>query len=287
MALERITPRVFVETSNLGSNNSLIVGSEGNILVDSPHRPTDAIKLAREAQEHGRLRFVVNTDHHPDHTIGNYWMPGEIVSHAGTRKRLLEEAPSDEYLQNLMERIDPEALPLMGDYKVRIPDVVFRNEMTLHVGDISLELTFQPGHTANSLLAYCPQERVLFSGDIFCEAGLPSFQDSRVADWFSALEAVEAFDFEILVPGHGDVADRSAIERYRSQGREVVQKVAAAIAAGHDCDQAMDEIRFEDRIHVDTDQYIGYPDDLIEMFQRRSVSRIYEDLVANPKLVDR
>lgn len=287
MALERISPRVLVETGNLGSNNSLIVGSQGCILVDSPHRPSDAIKLAREVTAFGPLRFVVNTDHHPDHTIGNFWLPGEVVSHAGTRMRLLQDAPSDEYLHSLMARIDPEALALMADYQVRIPDVVFHNELTLHVGDVSLELTFQPGHTANSLLAYCPQERVLFSGDIFCEAGLPSFQDSRVADWFSALEAVEAFDFEILVPGHGDIADRSAIERYRSQGREVVQKVAAAIAAGHDCDQAMDEIRFEDRIHVDTDQYIGYPDDLIEMFQRRSVSRIYEDLVANPMLIDR
>jgi len=287
MALERITPRVLVETGNLGSNNSLIVGSEGAILVDAPHCPSDAITLARAAQEFGHIRFVVNTDHHPDHTIGNFWMPGEVVSHAGTRHRLLEDAPTDEYLKDLIARIDPPALPLMDDYQVRVPNVVFDSEMTIYVGDVSLELTFQPGHTANSLLAYCPQDRVLFTGDIFCEAGLPSFQDSRVADWFSALDAVEAIDFELLVPGHGDVADRSAIERYRSQGREVVQEVAAAIAAGHDCDQAMDEIRFEDRIHVDTDQYIGYPDELIEMFQRRSVARIYEDLVANPSLAER
>lgn len=287
MSLQQITSRVHVETAHLGSNNSIIVGDDQLILVDSPHRPTDAMQWNKTVSAFGETRFIVNTDHHPDHTIGNFWMGGDVVAHRGTRERLLTDAPTDEYLRDLFSRIDPDAVALVDDYSVRVPNVVFSEELDLHIGGASLELTFRPGHTANSLLAWFPQDAVIFTGDIVCEAGLPSFQDSRLANWFDAIDAVAAYDFEYLVPGHGEVADRAVVDHYRALGREVVSQVASAIAAGHQRDQACDEIRFEDNIHVDTDEYVGYPDSLVEMFQRRSISRIYDDLIEDPALANR
>jgi glyoxylase-like metal-dependent hydrolase (beta-lactamase superfamily II) len=287
MTLKQITDRVHVETAHLGSNNSIIVGDDGLILVDSPHRPTDAQRWNETVSTFGPTRFVVNTDHHPDHTIGNFWMGGEVVAHRGTRERLLHDAPTPEYLHDLFGRIDPDAVALLDTYAVRVPNVVFSERLDLHVGGASLELTFRPGHTANSLLAWLPQDAVIFTGDIVCEAGLPSFQDSRLSDWFDAIDAVAEYDFEFLVPGHGEVADRAVVDHYRGLGREVVAQVAAAIAAGHDREQACDEIRFEDNIHVDTDEYVGYPDSLVEMFQRRSIARIYDDLTEDPHLANR
>lgn len=287
MTLRQLTSRVHVETAHLGSNNSVIVGDDGLILVDSPHRPTDAIRWRETVSAFGETRFVVNTDHHPDHTIGNFWQGGEVVAHHGTRQRLLDEPPTDAYLTDLFARIDPDAVAMMDTYRVRVPNVVFSERLDLHVGGTGLELTFRPGHTANSLLAWCPGEAVIFTGDIVCEAGLPSFQDSRLVDWFDAIDAVAEYDFEHLVPGHGEVAGRAVVDHYRQLGREVVAEVASAIAAGHSRDQACDEIRFEDNIHVDTDDYVGYPDALVEMFQRRSVTRIYDDLLANPQLAHR
>ncbi|WP_162529791.1 MBL fold metallo-hydrolase [Nocardioides caldifontis] len=287
MTLKQITSRVHVETAHLGSNNSIVVGDDGLILVDSPHRPTDAIRWNETVSAFGETRFVVNTDHHPDHTIGNFWQGGEVVAHQGTRRRLLEEPPTHEYLADLFARIDPDAVAMLDTYRVRVPNVVFSERLDLHVGGASLELTFRPGHTANSLLAWFPGDAVIFTGDIVCEAGLPSFQDSRLVDWFDAIDAVAEYDFEYLVPGHGEVADRAVVDHYRQLGREVVAEVAAAIAAGHSRDQACDEIRFEDNIHVDTDDYVGYPDSLVEMFQRRSITRIYDDLIDNPELANR
>lgn len=287
MTLRQISDRVHVETAHLGSNNSIIVGDDGVILVDSPHRPTDAQQWNKTVLAFGPTRFVVNTDHHPDHTIGNFWLGGDVVAHRGTRDRLLNDAPTHDYLHDLFGRIDPAAVELLDTYAVRVPNLVFSEELDLHVGDVSLELTFRPGHTANSLLAWLPQDGVIFTGDIVCEAGLPSFQDSRLSNWFDAIDAVAAYDFQYLVPGHGEVADRAVVDHYRGLGREVVSHVAAAIQAGHERDQACDEIRFEDNIHVDTDEYVGYPDTLVEMFQRRSIARIYDDLIEDPGLANR
>ncbi len=287
MTLQQVSKHVHVETANLGSNNSIIVGADGVALVDTPHRPTDAIAWRQVVDGFGRTRFVVNTDHHPDHTIGNFWMGGEVVAHRGTRERLLHDAPTYDYLKDLFGRIDPDAVAMLDEYAVRVPEVVFNDALDLHFGDLHLELTFQPGHTANSLIAYLPEDGVVFTGDIVCEAGLPSFQDSRIWNWFDAIDAVAAYDFSVLVPGHGEVADRAVLEQYRQWGREVVGEVAAAKGAGHSLEQACDEIRFPDNIHVDTEDYVGYPDSLVEVFQRRSIARIYEDLDLRPELAQR
>lgn len=287
MAPQRVSPRVIVETENYGSNNSVVIGRDGLVLVDSPHRLSDARAWADFTASVGKVRFIVNTDHHPDHTIGNYLMPGEIVAHRVTRERLVSEPPTMEYLESLMARLDPDGMELLNGYSVRVPTVVFDTTATLFLDDATVELTHHRGHTRNNVLAYLAEDKVLFTGDIVCEAGLPSFQDSRLVDWFDALNFVETYDFDILVPGHGQVTDRAGVERYRQMGRAVVSDVADRIAQGQLEDQVVAELRFEDNIHIATPTCAGYPDDLIEWFQVRSISRVYQDVLETPGLAHR
>jgi cyclase len=173
------------------------------------------------------------------------------------------------------------------EYQVRVPNIVFDSNMDIHLGDASLALTYQPGHTRNSVITYFAEDKVIFSGDIVCEAGLPSFQDSKIVDWFDALDAVDCYDYAYVVPGHGQVTDRAGVQRYRELGRQVVAQVAERMDRGHELKQVAEEIRFEDNIHVATDSCAGYSEDMIETFQLRSISRIYQDLQETPDLVSR
>lgn len=287
MARQWISQHVVVETEHYGSNQSAIVGTEGVALVDAPHLPSDALSWGYFVQRLGRVRFLINSDHHPDHTIGNRFLPGEVVAHAETRRRLESEAPTMEYLEDLLGRLDPTGSHLLDDYSVRLPTILVENSLSLELGDVHLELRAQRGHTRNNVLTYLPEDRVLFTGDIVCEAGLPSFQDSRLTDWFDALDAVEAYDFDLVVPGHGTVTDRAGVQRYRELGRSFIAEVGQRLAAGQEREQIVAEARFEDNIHIATPRSAGYPDDLIESFQIRSVSRILDDLEESPELLSR
>lgn len=288
MSLRRLTDRVQVETQHLGSNNGIVDGGDGVLaLVDAPHRPTDATAWARTVGDLGTVRFLVNTDHHPDHTIGNRWLPGTVVAHRLTRTRLVEEAPSRAYLRDLFAAIDPEAVPLVDDYVVRVPEVTFDETMTLHVGDRRLELHHAPGHTANTIFVHVPEEGVLFTGDNVCNLGLPAFLDATVARFFDAIDRAASIDFEHLVPGHGEPGGRELLERHRALGREIVGRVADARERGETREECRDRIRFEDLIHAATSGSPGYPPDLIEHFQRCSIERIVDDLDADPALRDR
>jgi cyclase len=159
--------------------------------------------------------------------------------------------------------------------------------MKLSLGDVMLQLRALRGHTANNVLTYFPEDGIIFTGDVVCEAGLPSFQDSHVYDWFDALDIVESYDFEHLVPGHGIVTNKLGVQRYREMGREVIAAVADRLELGQEDQQIIKEVRFDDNIHVETATSAGYPDDLIESFQVRSISRIIEDLREQPDLRNR
>ena len=285
--MEQVAESVWVETNHLGSNNSVVVTDGGLLLVDAPHKPTDAMAWANTVGALGQVRYVVNTDHHPDHTIGNAWLPGAVVSYTGTRATLERAAPSRAYLRDLFARIDPSAVGLVDDYSVRLPDIVYTDRLDLHLGAERFELTFHPGHTPNNTVVHYPGQRVVFTGDNVCSAGLPSFQDSSLADWFDALDFIGSLDVDVVVPGHGDVGGPELVGAFRDLGRELIQRVAGAIEAGHSLERMAEEIRFADNIHVDTPCYVGYPDDLIETFQRNTIARLVRDLLADPALARR
>lgn len=286
--LQRISPSIHVETERLGSNNGIIVsGDQRVVLVDAPHRPTDAKAWAVTVAEFGVVDHIIHTDHHPDHTIGNAFLTGTVVSHAITRQRLRDEPQDRGYLEYLYGFIDSAALADERSFAPRLPHITFTDRMTLHLGELSVELIHAPGHTRNTIAVHVPEEGVLFTGDNVCPQGLPSFQDSTLERWFSVLDELEALDFTVLVGGHGDVGGRELIGRFREMGREVVGQVWEGMRRGVPRDELVSTVRFPDRVHVSTDEYDGYPDDICETFQVRSIARIHDDLLVDPSLADR
>lgn len=279
MALQEIAPGVFVETEHLGSNNSIISTRDGLVLIDSPHRPTDAMRWRRTAASMGDVVFLINTDHHIDHTMGNYFLPGTVVSHEITRRQLVDNAPSREYVEELIAVIDPEGVPLLRDYQVRPPTVTFVDRIALDVGGLRFDLTHRPGHTPNSAYIELKALGVVFSGDLFCELGLPAFVEAHVFEWLEAARFFETIDAEWIVPGHGAVSRPGEVTPFRQQMEELIGQVSDGIDKGDPRDAIANRLRFEDRIHISTGGSPSYPDHLIELFQRKSIEAIYDQIV--------
>ena len=66
--MEQIASNVYVETQIRGCNHGFVTTSEGVVMIDSPHKPSDALKLKAEIAKHGELRYIINTEPHA--TIG-------------------------------------------------------------------------------------------------------------------------------------------------------------------------------------------------------------------------
>ena len=56
----QLTSNVFVETQIRGCNHGFVTTSEGVVMIDSPQKPSDALKLKAEIAKHGELRYIIN-----------------------------------------------------------------------------------------------------------------------------------------------------------------------------------------------------------------------------------
>src|SRR5688500_16769481 len=76
-----------------GGNIGVSVGSDGILIVDDQFAPlAEKIKAALKTLGEGKLKFVLNTHWHGDHTGGNaaFSSEGSIIAHTNVRKRLAE-----------------------------------------------------------------------------------------------------------------------------------------------------------------------------------------------------
>lgn len=276
--LESIVPGIWASLGKLGSNNGIIESSEGSLLVDVPHKPSDAIALAELISEKPRVAWIVHTDHHIDHTLTNGFFPGAVVSHVLTYERLKEDMPTVAFVQELLGTLDPDGQSAMALFPERVPTVVFEERLGIRLGGVVVDLVALPGHTPNTIGVHLPEVGLLFSGDAVSGMGLPSFQESSFRAWRSSIDKVLSLEFDVLVPGHGQVGSRETVIEFRDQIDEFVGQVTGARDSGMTSDEAAEVIRFEDRIHVTTADYQGYPPSMIEQFQRRSVQAIFSEL---------
>jgi glyoxylase-like metal-dependent hydrolase (beta-lactamase superfamily II) len=268
--MQQITKNVFAETRQPGCNPGYLVTKEGIVLIDSPQQPSYATRLNKELSEKGRLLYLINTEHHRDHVIGNYFFQVPVISHEKTREAILK-LPMDSILEKF-RRLEPGFMKSIETYFIKIPSLTFSDRLTLYPGDHTLELIHLPGHTAGQTAVYIPRERVVFTGDniffkvqTFIHQGFPE-------QWIDSLKKIDALDVDAIVPGHGDVCDKRYIPEQIAFIQEWVETVKEAIRKGLTKEEAQAQISFLDRYPMD----VGHPEERGLEVQRMNVGRLYD-----------
>src|SRR5258708_36205607 len=87
--MEQLTANVFIETGLKGANHGVVTTSDGVVLIDTPHKPSDAVRWKGESERLGRLRYINNTEAHGDHWTGDACFDVPVAAHEGVRSRVL------------------------------------------------------------------------------------------------------------------------------------------------------------------------------------------------------
>ena len=136
---------------------------------------------------------------------------------------------------------------------VRVPDIVYKDRMTVTLGGKSVNLIHvgTMDHTNDYSLVYFPGERAVFVVD-YISIGRVAFQTifrtsgAGVLDGLlNSIRMVEFLDFDIVAPGHGVVGSKSDIAAYRHYLEELRDAVAAGIAAGSSLEDLQASILME------------------------------------------
>jgi len=209
MVRERIADDIYVFTSKLYAQVTAgaIITKEGVILIDTLYFPEEtwAIKEFLEDRLGHKVRYVINTHYHADHTQGSCLFPkARIVSHAMCRELLnsvgregLAEAKSNS--------------PELDDVTIILPDLYFdEGEMAINFGGKNLRLIHMPGHSLDLIGVFVANNRILFASDNMMP--VPTLFDGSFSDLNNSLHMMLEMKPDTVVQGHGEVILRGEVE---------------------------------------------------------------------------
>jgi cyclase len=226
--VEEVADHVFAYIQPDGTwwiNNTGFIVGDGVVAIDT----CATERRTRRFLEHIRavtpdpLRVVVNTHHHGDHTHGNFLThPAAIIGHDRCREMVIASGITH------YEGVFGDPSPDWGDLELAPPMITFDDHLHVHAGDIGIELSYigTPAHTTNDIVAWLPEQRTLFAGDLVFNGGTPFVLMGSVAGSLAAIERLRQFDADVIVPGHGPVCDPSVLDGLAAYYR-FVQSVAA------------------------------------------------------------
>jgi len=210
------------------NNSGIIVGSDSTTVVDTAATMRRAT-LLRDTVTRLSARPVttlVNTHHHGDHCFGNCVFGPEtsIVAHDLARAEL---AAGGLALQKMWPDVE------WGEVRLRLPDVTFPQQITVHQGGHRIELIHVgPAHTTNDIVAWLPGSRVLFAGDVVMNGVAPFTLMGSVQGTLAAIERLRALEPDSIVPGHGPVGGPELLDHNARYLRWIQRLAVAGKAAG-------------------------------------------------------
>ena len=285
--LKQVAPGIYgaiaKPTAMLNCNAAVIVNRDHVLVVDTHSKPSAAKALIRQIRDEITdlpVRYVVDSHLHGDHAMGNEAYPEvfganvEVISSVKTRewleklgvprmqetldclpKQIADLRAKLEASRDESERADLGAhiegleayLKEMTPARVTLPTMTFDRRLVIHRGGREIHLLFLGrAHTAGDVVAYIPSERVIATGDLM-HGLLPYMGDGFPDEWPATLRALEALEFDRVIPGHGSIQEgKSVLAQFRGYVEEITEKVSRGIERG----QTLDELK--KTITVDT-----------------------------------
>lgn len=170
------------------------------------------------------IRYVVVASDHIDHVGGNAAFKAafpDVVFIASTASQALMSKNPNPPQQSVAQR------------------------HVLSVGGTDIELLFLGrAHTGGDLVAYLPQSKVLFLGEVYLRGIFPAMRSAYPSEWVSVIEQAQAMDVSWFVPGHGFIDEmpvmRADLEEARLALVAVIAEAKRLHAAGLPCPSAQD-----------------------------------------------
>jgi cyclase len=230
--MDEIAPGIYIELDYRGANVGFMATDEGAIAVDTPILPEQARHWRGQMERvTGKpLLYMINTDHHRGHIMGNqFFLPAPIVAHERAWRDM--RGYGDNFKQRVIDSFKREpalqAQFSLSAMRIIRPQITFSRQLTLRKGGRELRVIHIGGHTMATSIVWLPKERVLFVGDTVWIEEHPYMAQSSASAWMKGLERIRELDPAAIIAGHGPVCGLREVEymmSFLSHMRERVQE---------------------------------------------------------------
>jgi len=197
---------LYAFTAEGDPNTGVIVGDDGVMVIDTqatPEMAGDVIARVRKVTDKP-IRYVVLSHYHAVRVLGASAYGAEQVIASDATRGLIAERGKEDWDSEVgrFPRLFRNAASVPG---LTWPTITFPDRMTLWLGRRRVELMhLGRGHTAGDIVAWVPDARAMFSGDLVEYHSACYCGDAYFADWPKTLDVLAGFAPRAVVPGRGD-----------------------------------------------------------------------------------
>jgi len=212
-----------------GGNIGVSVGSDGILIVDDQFAPlAEKIEAVLKQLSPGKLKFVLNTHYHGDHTVGNahFGLQANIIAHSNVRKRLGGKP---------------------GDSKPALPVITFDDSLSVHFNGEEIKLVHvPPAHTDSDSIIHFTGANVIHFGDTFFSGRFPNIDLAGGGDVRGYIRNVEDAIKKVpadakLIPGHGPLSTVKELKEFH----EMLVETSGIVQKSIDDGKTLEQIKAE------------------------------------------
>jgi len=256
------------------ANAGFVVTDEGAVVVNTMNTPFRARELLYEIRRRTDLpvRYVINTDAHPDVVLGNEAFMAEKSAIIATTPAAAEMR---EYARDLRRRLawdeNWRLQARMRGIHPTPPTQTFDTELRIKLGGEEIRaVRLSGGHSNGDAVVHLGQQRVVFLGHLFESGFFPRLDQSDVRRWIEILRELESWDVDLYVPAHGPPGGKKELAEFRRYLEWLSNEIATRVAEG----KSMGEVKRELKL---TETYRWSARELAS----RAVEEIYQQSFKN------
>jgi uncharacterized sulfatase len=272
----KVSDNVFTAVGYHGANTSMIVGTDGVIIVDTLRGPSSAANAFKAFRAHSDkpVKAIIYTHSHGDHIGGASAFVGDeqpdifatasFGSAEGVNKAV-DPIKTKRNIRQFGRGLSPSeatnrgVAPALtadrdGGKGFLVPTVTVPNSgLKTTIAGVEIEFHIGPGETDDAMFIWLPKEKVLFAGDNFYSS-FPNLYAIRgtayrdVLKWSESVAKMAEFKPHVLVPGHtmpirGEENATAALQDYSEAIRSIYNQTVRGINAGKSPDQIAHEVK--------------------------------------------
>jgi len=242
VSFTQLSANAWAYTAEGDPNSGVIVGDDAVMVIDTQATPVmarDVIWRIREVTDKP-IRYVVLSHYHAVRVLGaSAYRPEHIIASRDTYDLIVERGEADKASEigrfpRLFQSV--ESVPPGMTW----PTITFSGRMSIWLGKLEVQL-IQPGrgHTKGDTVAWLPEQKILFSGDLVESGATPYAGDAYFSDWPHTLDKIAALQPRALVPGRGAALTTpeqvaAGLAGTRDFVSDLYASVRAGVAAGKD-----------------------------------------------------
>jgi len=231
LKVTKIKDNVYWAQGGVGSNDGIIVGTTGVIVVDTKTTPDSEKEMIAEIAKitPKTVNTAIITHSDGDHANGLAAFPAglTIIAQENCKKELEASAGSRN--------------PAPQD---RLPTKTYNKTDKLTIDGIHIRLYhWAPAHTSGDTVVYLPDQKVVFGGDLLVtnrpDTNIHLEKHGSAAGWIENAKGMIGLDADTYLTGHGNMMTKADVQKKLDLIQDKYNKIKALVAQG----KSLDEIK--------------------------------------------